>query len=444
MKLICKALEDVERGEIKRLMINMPPRHGKSMSVTESFPSWFLGRHPDRHVIEVSYGASLARKFGRANRQKVEVCGGPIFGVRISKRQHTATNWALDDHAGGMISAGIGGTITGEGADLLLVDDPTRNRRDAESQTVREFVWNEWTNTMLTRLSPGGAVIVIMTRWHEDDLAGRILADDTDHEWTVLSLPCRAESEDDPLGRALGETLWPEHGFGDKWAKRKERDVGPRAWASLYQGRPSPDSGNLFKREYFRKFRIINGVYELITPDGPQYWPAEQCKIFSTCDTAAETKSSSDYFVNSTWALTPQGDLLLLDVFRTRIEGPDQPALMWQKYHEYRPLIVGVEKKITGINLLQDLVRGGMPAIDLNPASDKYNRAVPAGARYKMGKIYHLAGAPWLPDYEKELVEFPYGAHDDQVDCTSYAVQLVTMDYFSQFFNRPGSGAIII
>lgn len=160
-------------GKTKRLMIFMPPRHGKSKTVTETFPSFYQGKNPEKRVIEISYSGDLAQQFGKRNRDKVEEFGPALFGHTISQVQATKTNWNLDNGMGGMISVGIGGSITGYGADLLIVDDPIKNRAEAESATYRDKLWDEYQSTVSTRLHAGGAVIIILTRWHEDDLAAR-------------------------------------------------------------------------------------------------------------------------------------------------------------------------------------------------------------------------------------------------------------------------------
>ena len=209
LDLLCDYLEQVDLGEIERLIITMPPRHGKSMTVTESFPSWFIGRNPERRVIEVSYGAELAKRFGRSNRRKIEEFGADIFDITIARDNATLTNWSIEGHSGGMISAGIGGSITGQGADLLVIDDPIKNRKEAESLTYRESIWAEWQDTLSSRLHPGGRVVIIMTRWHEDDLVGRLLKQD--NTWRLINLPALAE-DNDILGREEGQALWPEHG----------------------------------------------------------------------------------------------------------------------------------------------------------------------------------------------------------------------------------------
>lgn len=430
LRLICRTLESVERGEVSRAILTMPPRHGKSMSVTESFPSWFLGRHPERRVIEVSYGDTLARKFGRSNRRKLEEFGREIFGVEIAQDNASVTDWGLQDHAGGMLSAGVGAGITGAGADLIIIDDPIKNRQDAESLLKRERLWDEWQSSILTRLHPGGSVLVIMTRWHEDDLAGRLLREEAD-EWTYINLPCAAE-ENDPMGRKLGEPLWPER-FGVKWLEKKRRSVGSRVWDSLYQGHPRPSEGGLFKAQSFRRFRVTpdGAFYVLPMPGGDKVIAARDCLVFQTCDVAGSMRTSADYFVLGTFALTPEGDLLLLDVLRLHIEGPDQPSLMRQKFAEWRPIVVGLESKNMGLTLYQQVVRDGLPVVELKAETDKYTRALPAAARYEAGKVWHREGAPWLDDLESELLAFPNGAHDDQVDVVAYAVHMQEWNYLS-------------
>ena len=396
LDLLCHLLEDVERGDIARLIISMPPRHGKSMTVTQTFPSWFIGKNPNRRVIEVSYSDELARKFGRENRRKVEEFGQELFGVVVSRDNASGTNWGIDGHPGGMISAGVGGSITGEGADLLIIDDPIKNRQEAESITYRERLWSEWQDTLMSRLYPGGRVVIIMTRWHEDDLVGRLLAQGR-QDWRIVNLSAVAdEDEPDILRRAPGETLWPEIGFNDKWAEDVKSKVGVRTWESLYQGHPRPQDGGLFRASRFRRFtRIANDnqpdCYRLLTPEGTsdsaKIYSREQCRIFQTCDVAGSTKSSADYFVLGTFALTPTGELLVLEILRERLEGPDQPALMRRKFEEWRPTLVGVEGANMGLTLYQQTVRDGLPVLKLVPDADKYTRAIPAAARYEAGAL---------------------------------------------------------
>ena len=425
LDLLCDYLEQVDLGEIERLIITMPPRHGKSMTVTESFPSWFIGRNPERRVIEVSYGAELAKRFGRANRRKIEEFGTDIFDITIAHDNATLTNWSIEGHSGGMISAGIGGSITGQGADLLVIDDPIKNRKEAESLTYRESIWAEWQDTLSSRLHPGGRVVIIMTRWHEDDLVGRLLKQD--NTWRLINLPALAE-DNDILGREEGQALWPEHGFDSVWCANKKKSVGSRSWASLFQGHPRPADGNLFRALMFRSFSIVANCYKV----NGKIYDASTCKIFQTCDVAGSKRTSADYFVLGTFVLCPGGELLVLEILRERLEGPDQPVLMKQKYNQYKPLLVGVESANMGLTLYQQLVRDGLPVIELKPDADKFTRAIPAAARYEAGMVYHLENAPWLSDLESELLAFPNGTHDDQVDVISYATHIQAWGYLEK------------
>ena len=435
LDLLCELLEDVERGDITRLIITMPPRHGKSMTVTESFPSWFIGRNPERRVIEVSYGSELAQRFGLHNRKKIEEFGQDIFGIKVSSENASKTNWGLDNYSGGMISAGIGGSITGQGADLLIIDDPIKNRKEAESQTYRDSIWLEWQDTLSSRLHPGGRVVIIMTRWHEDDLVGRLLGQSD--VWKLINLPALAEASD-ILGREEGQALWPEHEFDEKWAAREKANRGTRSWESLFQGHPRPSDGNLFRQSMFRHFNVSGNCYKV----ADKVYDKSICRIFQTCDVAGSKRSSADYFVLGTFALCQNGELLLLEVFRERLEGPDQPTLIMQKYVEYKPVLIGIESANMGLTLYQQLRRSGLPVIELKPDADKYTRAIPAAARYESGTVYHLEGAHWLNDLEAELLAFPNGAHDDQVDVISYAVYMQAWGYLKE--KKPRSRALVL
>lgn len=429
LDLLCRLLEQVELGSIPRLIISMPPRHGKSMAVTETFPSWFLGKQPDRRVIEVSYGDKFAQKFGRANRRKIDEFGMWLFDISISRDNASVTNWSIEGQPGGMISAGVGGGITGEGADLLVIDDPIKNRKEAESLTYRDSLWAEWQDTLMSRLHPGGRVVIIMTRWHEDDLVGRLLKQDSVGEWRVINLPALAEDEDKELKRSPGEALWPEHGFDENWAENVKCKVGLRTWESLYQGHPTPQDGGLFRASTFRRFRATGTCYRLLTPEGERIYDHSQCRVFQTCDVAGSRKSSADYFVLGTFALTPNGDILVLDILRERLEGPDQPILIRRKFQEWKPVMIGIESANMGLTLYQQVVRDGLPVVELRPEADKYTRAIPAAARYEAGAVYHRENAPWANDLEAELIAFPNGAHDDQVDVIAYAAFIQAWGY---------------
>ena len=244
-RLIAHKLQQVESGEISRLAIFVPPRHGKSELASRRFPAWYLGRHPERQLITASYNADLASDFGRDVRNIVGSADfGHVFGITLAPDSQAANRWHTDK-GGAYVAAGVGTAITGRGTHILLIDDPVKDRADADSELVRKATWDWYRSTAYTRLMPGGAVILIQTRWHEDDLAGRLL---DSGEWEVLSLPALAEG-DDPLNRQVGEALWPQ------WYDREELEhtrsvVGDREWSALFQQKPQADEGAYFKREW--------------------------------------------------------------------------------------------------------------------------------------------------------------------------------------------------
>jgi len=252
-ELICEVLQRIADGEQLSMLIEMPPRHGKSMTVTESFPSYYLMKNPDKRVIAAAYSDGLAKKFGRLNRNKFNEYANELFSIQLSEANAAVKDWGVEGRQRGMIATGIGGSITGQGADLMIIDDPIKNMKEASSQTIRDNIWDEWEATLSTRLHDGASVIVIMTRWHEDDLIGRLLAR-SPRKWIRLRLPAIAEDEDDLLGRASGEPLCRELGFNEQWAADKKEEVGSRTWNALYQQRPSPAGGSIFKLEWIRYY----------------------------------------------------------------------------------------------------------------------------------------------------------------------------------------------
>lgn len=425
----------VERGEIKRLIVMMPPRHSKSETTTVKFPAWYLGRNPDKRVIIASHTAALALRFSMRARNDLAQFGPEVFGVGVDPNSSAMYRWdVLDREAppgrppGGMIAAGIGGPITGMGAHLAIIDDPVKGPEDANSQVQRDNVWDWYRFVLRTRLQPGAAVILVLTRWHEDDLAGRLLRaaeqDPTADQWTVLRLPAIAE-ENDPLGRAQGEALWPEQ-YDEAALAQIRASVGSYVWAALYQQRPLPAGGGVFKREWFRYWEKDGDEwYVLLRPEGPQRVPVSRCWRFAVVDLAASTKETADYTVVSTWAVTPNRDLLLLDVVRTRMEGPDQRHLIRSTWERWRPSFIGIERAGYQLTMVQEMRRQGLPVRELHADRDKVARALVAAARYEGGTVYHPVSAPWLEEWERELLTFPAGAHDDQVDTASYAARVL-------------------
>lgn len=419
--------------------MTIPPRHGKSTLISHYTPAWFLGHYPEKEVVLCSYEADFAAKWGRDVRNTLREYGPAIFDIDVDPNSSAASRWNTTK-GGAMYCAGVNGPITGKGAHLLIIDDPIKNDEEANSPVMREKAWNWFLSTAFSRLNKNGSVIIVMTRWNEDDIVGRLLSqkieednpelrDFAQHKWELINLPALAEKDEEWLDgswtRQEGDPLWPE--MYDKNALYNIKAVvGGYWWAALYQQRPAPLEGNLFKRpdSGFPSFKNLGNVYVL-----PQYEVSkDQCTIFQTIDPALTIKTSADWFTISTWAITPRKDVLWLDLQRKRLEAPDQQEFMMANYLKWRPSIVGFEKSTANLAVVQYAKRTGLPIVELAADRDKISRALPAAARMSGGTVFHAEGAPWWPDAEVQLLAFPNAAHDDTVDTLSYAIiVLLTM-----------------
>ena len=303
----------------------------------------------------------------------------------------------------------------------LVIDDPVKDAADANSQVMRAALEQWYTSTAYSRLEPNAAVIIVSTRWHESDLVGMRLRLEPGR-WRVLNLPAIAEAND-PIGRPIGEALWPERYPIPVLAEIKQVQ-GSYWWNALYMGSPTSAGGSVFKKAWFRYAVDMGDHYGLVQETGlVRRVPKAMCRKMQFVDLAASLKTKADYFVIGTFAVTPWNDLIAIDMLRTRVEGPDQLGCITQQYHLHRPAAVGIEKTGYQITAIQAAIRAGLPAIELIPDADKYTRALSLAARYEAGAVYHLRDAPWLADLESELLAFPNGAHDDQVDVGSYAAR---------------------
>lgn len=425
------------------LLVSMPPRHGKSYLVSEHTPPWFVTKYPDRDVILTSYEADFAASWGRKSRDHVEE--HPEFGVLVSNDGRAASDWHVKGRRGGMRTAGAGGPITGKGAHLMIVDDAVKNNEDALSQVQRNKLGQWFTSTVRTRLEPGGVGILMATRWHEDDLIGRVSA--KPGRWFYLNLPALAFTESeadqfeqpfpDPMGRAPGEALCPprytaaqlgfvrEHGDPDD-----DNGLSGEYWFNaMYQGIPEIEGGGIIPRPfaYYTTEATDSGTtFVLERRDGSvERVDRRKCIIFSTMDLAASVKTSADWTVWALWAVTPQRDLLLLNVHRVRMESPDHAdqTRRWYRERESEGIrYAGIENKTFGLSLVQALIRE--PGISVRPIQvdgDKVARAIPAGNGIANGRVFFPRGASFLPEWEAELVKFPNARHDDQVDTFSMA-----------------------
>jgi predicted phage terminase large subunit-like protein len=407
LRLIADRLEAVERGDTRRLMVFTPPRHGKSLLGTQIFAAWYLGCHPDRSIITASYGQELADDFGRRVRNLVsDPIHRAIFPECRLADDATSMRRFSTTAGGSYYAVGRGGAITGRGADLLLIDDPVKDADEARSELTRRGLHEWYSSVARTRLQPGGAIILISTRWHEDDLSGHLLRESGGKDWHVLSLPAIAET--DESFRRAGEALWRER-FPLAALEETRREIGVAAFASLYQQRPAAAEGTVFKREWLRYYR-------------------EQpvCKrIVQSWDTAFKTGSENDYSVCTTWGVAENGYYLLW-FWRGRVDFPELKRLAVSLAQGWTPSAILVEDKASGQSLIQELrYQSPLPIIPVKPDSDKMARAQAVTPLFEAGKVSLPESAPWLHDYVEELASFPTGAHDDAVDSTTQALNYI-------------------
>lgn len=413
LELVCKSVEDLIYRRIKQniLIISMPPQHGKSQAVTETLPSYYLGKFPSKRVIEVSYGDDLARRFGRRNKQKVLEFGKNLFNIEMSKGSSSDTEFEIADHKGSMISRGIMAGITGQPADLIIIDDPIKNRLEAESETYRERIWDEFLNSIYTRLSANGVIILIMTRWHEDDLAGRLLKHMPD-KCLEINIPLEAE-EGDILGREIGNSLFPEIGKDREWLQSFKQvyltQEGSKAWNALMQGRPTAQEGNLIKRSWWKYYDSL-----------PDYLD----EIIQSWDCTFKDSDGSDYVVGEVWGRR-LGEYYLIDLVKERMNLPATVKAIENMTSKYpKALVKLVEDKANGpavIQLLQTKIPG---LIAVNPEGGKIARVNAVSGAIESGNVYlpNPDISPWINDFVNECSAFPSGEHDDQVDSMSQAL----------------------
>jgi predicted phage terminase large subunit-like protein len=451
--LINRVLLAAAAGEkwASRVIFQLPPRIGKSEFVSGYFPAWFLGLYPDRKLILASYEQGLASTWGQRNRDLLEAYGPDVFGVKVRQDSQAKHDWKITKRRGGMFTTGVGGAMTGRGAHGIIIDDPVKNDREALSPTYRKRAKEWFQSTVRTRLEPDGFVFVVQTRWHEDDLAGW-LQTEADEPWLVISLPAIAEEQeaiylpDDPTTpawtRNVGEVIWP-------WRFSLEDMEATRAalggedghwWTALYQQRPAPIGGGVLKPEQFRRFRFVDGGYLLDTPAGPELVSAHDLQKFVTMDLATSVRTAADYTALGVFGLAFP-NLLVLDVLRRKMEGPDLPKIAARVWTAYGPSYFAVESAGFQLSTVQDMRRGApwekpprpaLPVKAINPQGDKVSRALTLATRMAGGNVYVPESAPWLAGLESELALFPVGQHDDQVDMMAYAA-LEALDFGTNF-----------
>lgn len=396
--LIGEKLEGIAAGTIDRLMVNMPPRHGKSELASRRFPAWLLGISPEIELVVASYNADKAREFGYEVRDIVRSTEYQALfpGVQLKDDAKAADRW--NTNAGGSFRAvGIGTALTGRGADVLLIDDPIKDDEEADSELRRDRIWSWYSSVAYTRLSPGGRVVVIQTRWHEDDLTGRLLSEQAKggDQWEVLELPAILST---------GEALWPER-YPLDYLNRIKRVTLPRHWAALYQQRPAPEEGAYYKRDWFRYYT-----------DVPKH-----LRIYGASDYAV-TDGDGDWTVHIVIGVDPDDNIYVLDLWRGQTASDVWVQAWLDMARQWKPLMWVEESG--------QIVKSIGPFLDkrmreervytrreqVASASDKPTRSRSIQARTAMGKVYLPSKSPWLSDFTTELLTFPAGKHDDMVD----------------------------
>lgn len=415
-KLIYEKLTAITAGEQRRLMIFLPPRHSKSETVTVRYSAWRLERDPRLNIILGSYNQKLANRFSRKIRRIAE------RRIDLSAERKAAEEWETRS-GGGVRAVGAGAGVTGFGAGLIMIDDPIKNRAEAESAVFRERVWNWFSDDIYTRLEPNGAIVLIQTRWHEDDLAGRLLTrmKNGGEQWAVVTLPALAERPPktkeggwvDDLGRREGEALCPER-YDRNALLRIRRQLGSYSFAALYQQRPVPSEGGLFKRAWFKNL-VDFAPSNLLWARG--------------YDLAVSTKTSADYTASVRCAFDGEGNLYLADGFRSRIEYPEQRRYVIGRMNAEPRTAHAIEKAMHGDALVQDIRRGvgGLraPLTAVRVDGDKYTRALVWANLAEAGKVRIVRGA-WVDEFVEEACGFPAGRHDDQIDAVSLAVKMLS------------------
>jgi hypothetical protein len=411
--LMAKKFEDVASGKIKRVIINMPPRHTKSEFASYLLPSWYLGKFPKKKVIQCSNTAELAVGFGRKVRNLVgsETYAKVFPGVHLRQDSKAAGRWATNE-GGEYFAIGVGGTVTGKGADLLVIDDPHSEQEAAaaaHNADVYQKVYEWYTSGPRQRLQPGGTIVIVMTRWADGDLTGRVLKDSLEREkgeqWDLIELPAILPS---------GKPLWPEFWSLDELEALKE-ELPASKWNAQYQQKPTGEEGALVKREWWK-------VWERDRPPACEF-------LIQSWDTAFTKNERSDYSACTTWGVFYMNEdpndvnVILLDAFQERMEFPELKAKAQELYHEWEPDAFIVEAKAAGSPLIFELRRMGISVSEFTPTrgNDKFVRLNSVTDLFKSGKVW-APDKRWAYEVIEQMASFPNSSHDDLVDSSTQAL----------------------
>jgi len=403
----------------------MPPRHGKSELLSKYLPFWYLAHFPNKRIILSSYEATFAASLGKKVRDLLRDYGKEYFGLELDESSRSTSSFLIKNYGGGMSTAGAGGPITGKGADLFIIDDPVKNDTEANSPTIRNKIWDWFLSTCYTRMEPNGTIIIIMTRWHQDDLVGRIMEnDDISREWKQISLPAIAES-DDILYRNIGEPLWEQRFDLEKLKSTKDM-IGNYWFSALYQQHPTPKDGSIFQRTHFKYYFAEGAFYYIKDNDRTLSVEINSLDTFISIDLAVSVSELADYTVAVVASRTNTGQILIVDVKRKKMQASGHLDFIKELDLKYKPKIIGIESVQYQIALIESAIREGLPVVKLKADKDKISRSLPMAAKIERGIVYFNINAPWLAEFERELLEFPNGKHDDQVDSLAYIERLIS------------------
>ncbi len=450
-KVICDELMEFSRavcaGEAPRLMITMPPRHGKSLLASQYFPAWHLGNNPSHEFINTSYSQSLQMDFSRKIQELIKSDDYHLlFGnFGITKKNEAIERWSLFDldknarTGGGVLAAGVGGPITGRGAHVAIIDDPVKNREEAESQIIREGAKSWYSSTLYTRLAPGGGILIIQTRWHDDDLSGWLLnemaiaqkemketgewPEDADR-WRVVNFPALAIGDEDYRlrGEALHEDRYPIGAL-----LKIKRAQAPRDWAALYQQNPQVEEGAYFDKKDIRYYKVGS--------------PSQHLDIYVAGDLAISKADTASWTVFIVAGLDEAGNIWILDEYRGRWNANEIINVMFKIQDKYHPRQFGLEKghiSLTMDAFLQSRIRAekryDFHYIELKPGkADKQLRARSIQGLMSHGRVFWPEGALWVTDCINELLRFPNGVNDDRVDAAAWLGKMLATKAYSGF-----------
>lgn len=406
--LMARKFEEIAEGKLKRLIINMPPRHTKSEFASNMLPAWYLGNHPEKKVIQCSNTAELAVGFGRKVRNLVDSEQyAKIFpNVSLRSDSKAAGRWATN-HGGDYFAIGVGGTVTGKGADLLIIDDPHSEQEARLAQgdpTVFDSVYEWYTSGPRQRLQPGGAIIIVMTRWSDKDLTGKVLKGDSS-EWEVIELPAIMPSE---------KPLWPEFWSLQELTALKE-ELPPYKWNAQYQQKPTGEEGAIVKRDWWKR-------WENDRPPVCQF-------IIQSWDTAFTKNQRSDYSACTTWGVFHLNEdekdvnIILLDAVKDKLEFPELKDAAKRMYDEWEPDTCIIEAKAAGAPLIFELRRMGVMVTDYTPVrgNDKFVRLNSVTDLFRSGKVW-APDTRWADELIEEMARFPNAEHDDLTDSATQAL----------------------